>query len=120
MSVTMVTDPPKTYKCDLCGKEFNRPQSLGAHKRIVHDVAGVSKRSQDRARSRRGSPMKPEKPAPVKPVVEAVPPPTSSEFRDDAEKLYWRLRSQRRIENGLPTSELTLMIALSDYLIQSV
>ena len=44
------------YRCPDCGRTFGRPQSLGAHRRQAHGVAGTSKRSQSRASaaSRRG------------------------------------------------------------------
>ena len=37
------------YRCADCGRTFERPQSLGAHRRQAHGVAGTSKRSQSRA-----------------------------------------------------------------------
>ena len=39
------------YKCPECGRVFERPQALGAHRRQAHGVAGVSARSQSRARA---------------------------------------------------------------------
>ena len=41
----------KKYVCPDCGATFDRPQSLGAHRRQAHGVVGNSKRSQSRARS---------------------------------------------------------------------
>src|SRR5207248_5846029 len=43
----------KKYVCPDCGATFDRPQSLGAHRRQAHGVVGNSKRSQSRARSAR-------------------------------------------------------------------
>ena len=37
------------FRCPDCGRTFDRPQSLGAHRRQAHGVAGNSKRSQSRA-----------------------------------------------------------------------
>jgi hypothetical protein len=46
-----------TYRCPECGRTFERPQALGAHRRQAHGIAGESKRSQSRAAAarRRGS-----------------------------------------------------------------
>jgi uncharacterized C2H2 Zn-finger protein len=39
------------FKCSECGRVFERSQSLGAHRRQAHGVAGESTRSQSRARA---------------------------------------------------------------------
>jgi len=36
------------YACPECGATFDRPQSLGAHRRQAHGVVGTSKRSMSR------------------------------------------------------------------------
>jgi hypothetical protein len=41
----------KKYVCPDCGAAFDRPQSLGAHRRQAHGTPGLSQRSQSRARS---------------------------------------------------------------------
>jgi C2H2-type zinc finger len=39
------------FVCPECGRKFERPQALGAHRRQAHGVAGESARSQSRVRS---------------------------------------------------------------------
>jgi uncharacterized C2H2 Zn-finger protein len=45
------TSASRKFKCPDCGRTFDRPQSLGAHRRQAHGVAGESARSQSRVRA---------------------------------------------------------------------
>ena len=106
--------PSKRVACPDCGRTFDRPTSLGSHRRSVHGIVGSAK-STVLARNKRLSALPPPVPVAVLDVNQAQIPevqPTRKGIKkgnlNDAKALAAQKRSYKKRETALETTTIPI------------